>query len=84
MKGTLAFLEASEIDLRSITSNFGFPKDSAKNKRVFDFTALVNSFGLSGSTKVVVIPKRGSVFARRLYVPPYKLLEATIWSPVRE
>lgn len=60
------------------TSNFGFPKDSAKKARVLEATALVKFSGTSGSTKVVVIPKRGKVFASKLYVPPYKLFEATI------
>ena len=69
-KGTLASFAASEIDLRSITSNLGLPKDSAKNRRVLGSIALVNSSGLSGSTKVVVMPNRGNVFAKRLYVPP--------------
>ena len=63
--GTFAFFASSAIAFKSNTSNFGFPKDSAKNKRVLDFTALANSFGSSGSIKVVVIPKRGNVFAKR-------------------
>ena len=29
----------------------------------------------------MVIPSLGSVTFKRLYVPPYKLFEATIWSP---
>ena len=65
-KGTFAFLAAAEMAFKSRTSNLGFHKDSAKNKRVFGATAFVNSSGLSGSTKVVVIPKRGKVLANKL------------------
>ena len=34
-----------------------------------------------GSTKVVVMPKRGRVFCIRLTLPPYICDEATMWSP---
>ena len=55
MKGTLAFLEASDIDLRSITSNFGFPKDSAKNTlpRFGITTTFVNQDNPNEFTKAV-------------------------------
>ena len=59
INGTLAFFADSEIAFKSKTSSLGFPNDSAKNARVFDFTAFVNSVGLSGSTNVVVIPNKG-------------------------
>lgn len=66
---------------KSKTSNFGFPNDSAKKTFVFSVAALVKFTASDGSTKVVVIPSLGKVTLKRLYVPPYKLLEATIWSP---
>ena len=81
IKGTFAALASLEIPLRSRTSNFGFPSDSAKKRRVFSCTASVKFFGSSGSTKVVVIPNRGNKTFSILYDPPYRLLDATIWSP---
>ena len=55
------------------------PNDSAKDFRIF-CRALVKFTASDGSTKVVVIPSLGKVTLKRLYVPPYKLLEATIRS----
>ena len=66
IKGTLAFWAKPEIAFKSSTSNFGFPRDSAKNARVLSCTASSKLAGLSGSTKVVVIPNRGSVTLKRL------------------
>ncbi|MNE99577.1 hypothetical protein D3C80_1982810 [compost metagenome] len=59
-------LASAEIAFKSSTSNFGFPRDSTKKARVFSLAALVKFSGFEGSTKVVVIPKRGSVTLRRL------------------
>ena len=66
IKGTLAFLAKPEIAFKSSTSNFGFPRDSAKNARVLSCTAASKFAGSLGSTKVVVIPNRGSVTLNKL------------------
>ena len=81
IKGTLASLACLLIPSKSITSSFGFPKDSAKKTLVFGLTASLKLSTLSGSTKVVVMPNLGSVLLSMLYVPPYRLFDATIWSP---
>ena len=44
-------------------------------------TAFEKFSGSEASTKVVVIPNLGKVVFNKLNVPPYKLLEATMWSP---
>ena len=66
IKGTFAFFEKDAIAFKSNTSNFGFPNDSTKNARVFSRTAASKFEGLLGSTKVVVIPKRGRVTLSKL------------------
>ena len=81
INGTLASLAYSEIASKSKTSNFGFPRDSTKNALVFSWVASAKLSGSEASTKVVVIPNLGKVTFNKLKVPPYKLLEATIWSP---
>ena len=48
---------------------------------VFGLIALRNASRSRGLTKLVVMPKRGSVCASRLMVPPYSELDATMWSP---
>jgi len=74
-------LASAEIAFKSKISNLGFPKLSAKKTRVFAWVALPKFSGFEGSTNVVVIPSLGKVTLNKLYVPPYKLLDATIWSP---
>src|SRR5690606_1166342 len=81
INGTLAVLASLEMAFRSNTSSFGLPKDSTKKALVFSCTALAKLAGSEGSTKVVVMPNRGKVTLKRLKVPPYKLLDETIWSP---
>ena len=66
IKGTLKALAAAEIFFKSSTSNFGFPKVSAKNTLVFSLAAAVKFSGFDGSTKVVVIPNRGKVTFNKL------------------
>ena len=78
IKGILCFLATSEIAFKSSTSNFGLPSDSAKTKRVFSCIAASKLDTSFGSTKVVVIPKRGSMDFSILYDPPYKLFEDTM------
>ena len=81
INGTLAAFACLEISSKSKTSSLGLPKDSTKNALVFSWTALEKLSGLDASTNVVVIPNLGKVTFNKLYVPPYKLLDATIWSP---
>ena len=81
INGTFDALAWFDISFKSKTSSFGFPRDSAKKTLVFSWTASAKFCGLEGSTKVVVIPSLGRVTFNKLNVPPYKLLDATIWSP---
>ncbi len=81
IKGTLATFACSEIASKSRTSNFGFPRDSTKKALVFSWVASAKLLGSEASTKVVVIPNLGKVTFNKLNVPPYRLLDATMWSP---
>ena len=66
IKGTSAFFECAEIASKSNTSNFGFPKDSAKNALVFSCTAASKLSGFDASTNVVVMPNLGKVTLNKL------------------
>jgi len=55
---------------------------SPKNALVFGCTAARHcSISSGSSTKDTVMPSFGSVVVNRLYVPPYRLGLATMWSP---
>ena len=60
----------SEITGRSMTSRPGLPRVSPKTSRVSGRIAASKAAGSRGSTKVVDMPKRGSVWVNRLWVPP--------------
>ena len=65
---------------KSITSSFGFPKDSAKKlwcllKSIFE---IINIIWINKSRSYT---KPSRVLLSILYVPPYRLFDATIWSP---
>ncbi|MNE62096.1 hypothetical protein D3C80_1573580 [compost metagenome] len=66
MKGTFNALASAEMASKSKMSNFGFPRDSAKNTLVFSVAALVKLTGSAGSTNVVVIPNLGKVTLNKL------------------
>ena len=65
----------------SSTSRPGLPIVSPITSRVLGRSAARKPSRSRGLTKVVVMPKRGSVCASRLIVPPYRDAEATMWSP---
>ena len=81
ISGTCAFLPISATAATSITSRPGLPITSPKMIFVFGWIAASMAARSSGATKVVVMPKRGRVFSRRLMLAPYMREEATIWSP---
>ncbi len=58
----------------------GFATSSVKTKRVFSVMAARTDSGV-GSTKTVSTPKRRMVTSSWVTVPPYRLLDATTWSP---
>ena len=60
------------------------PITSPKMILVFGWMADSMAATSSGATKLVVMPKRGRVFSRRLMFAPYMRDEATIWSPAEQ
>ena len=77
-RGTSCLCASFAISSISGMSLFGFPKVSMKTPLVFSWNAFSTSSKLCMLTKVVSIPCSGSVFASRLYEPPYILLCAMI------
>src|SRR5690606_21237208 len=61
-------------------SFLGLPNLSIKIAFVFSLIAFLKLSVSFGSTQVVVMQILGRVTLNRLYVPPYKLLDDTIWS----
>ena len=82
INGIFSFFAVFDTSEISIISSLGFPIVSAYITLVFSFTAFAKLLGSSGSTNVVVIPYLGNVTFNKFQVPPYKLFEETIWSPV--
>ena len=72
-----------EMASRSATSELGLPRHSVYKSLVLLLMAFAKFSGSEGSTKVVSIPCSRSVLAKRLVVPPYRLVEETMWSPAR-
>lgn len=80
-KGTLFSCARSPKSWRSGTLHRGFPMVSTKSILVLSSTYFSNSSLVSRFAHLTVMPSRGSKDLKRLYVPPYKLIEATILSP---
>src|SRR5688572_20758502 len=66
---------------RSATVMAGFPIVSTTSNRVSGRIAARMAAGSVTSANVVVTPKRGMVWVRKLRVPPYSEDEATTWLP---
>src|SRR5690606_1153860 len=80
ISGILFSCATLATDSISMISNLGLPKLSIKIALVFSVMAFRKLSVSFGSTNVVVMPNLGRVTLNRLYVPPYKLLDDTIWS----
>ena len=80
-KGILFLWAISEIEGISIMSKPGFPSVSPKSSLVFAFMFFSTWVTSLKSINVVSIPNLGNVYSSKLWLPPYKDLEARIWEP---
>ncbi len=80
-KGTPASCAMADTRGMSSTSSPGLPSDSPSSSRVFGRIAARQPSMSRGLTKVVSMPKRGSVYASRLCEPPYSAALATMCEP---